>query len=149
MSLQEFTTYCMLRSDFVCLTEKGYNLFLFVIQTTSHSAWASPAVPAAQHALWCTISWGSPRAESLPPQPFQYDSPANPKQRKPLNNDKVCSLVMQKTCLNSPLTWWIAPSISERLDTLVMDWMRISRFFWSLWMISIDWLSLSQRGLRA
>lgn len=46
-------------------------------------------------------------------------------------------------------TWWIAPSISERLDTLVMDWMRISRFFWSLWMISMDWLSTSHRGIKA
>lgn len=30
-----------------------------------------------------------------------------------------------------------------------MDWMRISRFFWSLWMISMDWLSSSHRGIRA
>lgn len=47
------------------------------------------------------------------------------------------------------LTWWMAPSISERLETLVIDWMRMSRFFWSLWMISMDWLSSSQRGIRA
>lgn len=46
-------------------------------------------------------------------------------------------------------TWWIAPNISERLDTLVIDWMRMSRFFWSLWMISMDWLSSSHRGIRA
>lgn len=46
-------------------------------------------------------------------------------------------------------TWWMAPNISERLDTLVMDWMRISRFFCSLWMISMDWLSSSHRGIRA
>lgn len=46
-------------------------------------------------------------------------------------------------------TWWIAPSISERLDTRVMDWLRISRFFCSLWTISMDWLSSSHLGARA
>lgn len=43
----------------------------------------------------------------------------------------------------------MAPSISERLDTLVMDWMRTSRFFCRRWMISMDWLSSSHRGIRA
>lgn len=43
----------------------------------------------------------------------------------------------------------MAPSISERLDTLVMDWIRISRFFCSLRMISMDWLSSSHSGVRA
>lgn len=50
---------------------------------------------------------------------------------------------------SNTLTWWMAPSISERLDTLVMDWTRTSRFFCKRWMISMDWLSSSHRGIKA
>lgn len=77
----------------------------------------------------------------------------------PESKSKDCKILfclgkgISTSTLNTPhdsyLTWWIAPNISERLDTLVMDWMRISRFFWSLRMISMDWLSSSHKGVRA
>lgn len=61
-------------------------LFRFVIQRTSHSAWASLSAQAARRAPWCTSSSGSPHAGSLPPQPYQYDSPDVHKHEAPLNH---------------------------------------------------------------
>ncbi len=153
-------------------------LFQYVIRTTSRSAWAFLSVPAARRAPWCTSSSGSPHAGSSPPPPYQYDSPDIHTHKAPLNHQNQSHTITVQYVLlfdrnkiefilsshnktlgtnvgktNTPHThcptWWIAPNISERLDTLIMDWMRISRFFWSLWMISMDWLSSSHRGVRA
>lgn len=118
-------------------------------QRTSHSARGSPWAPAALHAPWCTSSSSSPHAESSPPPFCPLWSPTHARKLR----SKQASLLSQDLVSHfstlGKQTWWMAPSISERLDTLVMDWTRISRFFCTRWMISIDWLSSSHRGIRA
>lgn len=131
-------------------------LFLCASRTSAHSAWVSLAALAVRRAPWCTSSSGSPRAGSSPPLPSRCGSPAGRSWRCGMRGTmhvEGCSWVGGSgggvgsgTCWN---TWWMAPSISERLDTRVMDWIRMSRFFCSLRMISMDWLSSSHRGVRA